>query len=104
MRLTRRELIGTATAGASAMFGAAFAQTSKDGGLTHEVAAFIVNTTYKDLPEDVVELGRKSILDGLGLALSGSVAETGRLSREYVASLGISRGPATIIGSPLTAP
>jgi 2-methylcitrate dehydratase PrpD len=104
MTLTRRELIRTAAAGVSAMFGAASAQTSKDAGLTHEVAAFIVNTTYKDLPEDVIELGKKSILDGLGLALSGSVAETGRLSREYVASLGVARGPATIIGSSTTAP
>jgi 2-methylcitrate dehydratase PrpD len=103
MRLTRRELVRTAAAGVTA-FGAAWAQTPEAGGLTHEVAAFIVNTTYKDVPDDVIELGRKSILDGLGLALSGSVAETGRLSREYVASLGFSRGPATVIGSPMTAP
>ena len=73
-------------------------------GLTREVAAFIVNTGYRDVPEEVIDLGKKSILDGLGLALSGSVAETGRLSRTYVQSLGLSRGESTIIGSSLKAP
>src|ERR1051325_2038515 len=60
----------------------------KAEGLTREVAEFIVGTRYDDLPADVVELGRKSILDGLGLALCGSVAETGPPSREYVKLVG----------------
>jgi 2-methylcitrate dehydratase PrpD len=52
-----------------------------------------------------MELGRKSILDGLGLALCGSVADTGRLSVDYVKSLGLSKGGSTIIGSSIkTAP
>jgi hypothetical protein len=49
-------------------------------------------------------LGKKSILDGLGLALSGSVAETGRLSRAYLKSLGLSAGEATVIGTSMKAP
>ena len=68
-------------------------------GLTREVAEFIVATRYATIPEDVAELGKKSILDGLGLALCGSVAESGNLSRAYVKSLGLSRGDATVIGS-----
>jgi len=63
-----------------------------------------VNTSYNDVPRDVMELGKKSILDGLGLALSGSVAETGRLSRAYLKSLGLSAGEATVIGSSMKAP
>ena len=70
-------------------------------GLTREVAGFIVATRYASIPEDVAELGKKSILDGLGLALCGSVAESGNLSRAYVKSLGLSRGDATVIGSPM---
>jgi 2-methylcitrate dehydratase PrpD len=73
-------------------------------GLTLEVATFIGNTKYKDIPEDVIQLGKKSILDGLGLALCGSVAETGRLSRAYVSSLGPSNAGSTIIGSGIKAP
>jgi 2-methylcitrate dehydratase PrpD len=70
-------------------------------GLTREVAEFIVAARYDRVPEDVAELGKKSILDGLGLALCGSVADSGNLSREYVKSLGLARGDATVIGSPM---
>jgi 2-methylcitrate dehydratase PrpD len=73
-------------------------------GLTQEVARFVVNTNWADLPADVLELGKKSILDGIGLALAGSVAETGKLSRAHVQSLGLGRGSATVIGTPLKAP
>lgn len=115
MKLSRRRLVRSATAGASALFTNARAQTPppsaspvagfpKVEGLTREVARFIVNTTYRDIPEDVIDLGKKSILDGLGLALSGSVAETGNLSRAYVKSLGLARGGCTIIGSALKVP
>jgi 2-methylcitrate dehydratase PrpD len=73
-------------------------------GASVEVANFIVNTTYRDVPADVMELGKKSILDGLGLALSGSVAESGRLSLAYLKSLGALKGEATIIGTSMKAP
>ena len=53
-------------------------------GLTQEVAEFVVNTRVEDLPAEVVEHGKKSILDGLGLALAGSVAESGELVRSYL--------------------
>jgi 2-methylcitrate dehydratase PrpD len=71
----------------------------KSEGLTRYVAEFVVKTHYADLPADVVEFGRKSILDGLGLALAGSVAETGQLSRTYIRSLGLVPGPATVLGA-----
>ena len=45
-------------------------------GLTREVTAFVLETGYEGIPSEVIELGKKSMLDGLGLALSGSVAET----------------------------
>jgi 2-methylcitrate dehydratase PrpD len=45
--------------------------------LTRDVARFVVGTNYDDLPEAVIEAGRKSILDGIGLALAGSVAHSG---------------------------
>jgi 2-methylcitrate dehydratase PrpD len=56
------------------------------------------------MPKEVIELGKKSILDGLGLALAGSVAETGELSRTYVKSLGLVPGGATVIGDAMQAP
>ena len=45
-------------------------------GLTNYVGKFVVETKYEDVPGEVIELGKKSILDGLGLALAGSRAQT----------------------------
>ena len=68
-------------------------------GLSDYVARFVTTTNYEDIPSGVLELGKKSILDGLGLALAGSKAETGALSRQYVENLGICNGRAVIAGS-----
>jgi 2-methylcitrate dehydratase PrpD len=102
MSLSRRDLIRT-TALAALAAPRGFTQNPAPG-VTRYVAEFIVKTTYANIPASVIEAGKKSILDGIGLALSGSVAETGERSRKYVASLGAS-GKSTVIGSPLrTAP
>jgi len=72
-----------------------------DNGLTRYVATFICEATPASLPADVVALGKKSILDGLGLALSGSVAHSGEYVRRHLADLNLAEGPATVIGSRL---
>lgn len=82
-------------------------ESRKTESLTRDVADFILNTRYPDLPAEVIELARKSILDGLGLALSGSVAKSGEIIRNYLTSTGLtSTGPkaATVIGSEIKAP
>jgi 2-methylcitrate dehydratase PrpD len=71
----------------------------KTSGLTAYVGRFVATTTYEQIPQEVIELGKKSILDGLGLALAGSRAETGSISRKYVEQIGVCNGKATIIGS-----
>src|SRR5258706_9513425 len=107
MALTRRKLVSTATLGAATLAAhPANAQSASPKapiaeGLTRYVADFIVKTAYADIPADVIDAGKKSILDGLGLAFSGSVADTGDRSRRYVTSLGLTPGKATVIGSPL---
>src|SRR5437899_12853162 len=74
----------------------------KTPGLTKYVAEFVVRTKYEDLPANVIELGKKSILDGLGLALAGSRAETGTICRQYLEDdLSICGGKAIVIGSAL---
>jgi len=69
--------------------------------ITGEVADFITATRYRDIPADVVELGKKHILDGLGLALAGSAVESGQIVQGHLASLGCGAGPATVIGTAL---
>jgi len=59
----------------------------------HRLYRQIVTTTrYQDIPSEVIELGKKSILDGLGLALAGSKAQTGSLCRQYLENLGVCDG------------
>jgi len=97
----------TALTASAALFPNAAGQTSHPepaAGLTREVAEFILRTRFQDLPAEVIDLGRKSMLDGLGLALCGSRAETGELSRAYLKSMGFAEGKATVLGSPLRAP
>jgi len=67
--------------------------------LTEYVGKFVASTKYEDIPEAVIELGKKSILDGLGLALAGSRAQTGTICREYLEQLRVCDGKSSIIGS-----
>jgi 2-methylcitrate dehydratase PrpD len=71
---------------------------------TRHVVEFVRGIQFADIPEQVIALGKKSILDGLGLALSGSVAKSGELVRRHLQSLGLAIGPATVIGSDLKLP
>src|SRR5690348_12255276 len=68
--------------------------------LTRQMAEFIVGLQLSDVPTEVLELGKKSILDGLGLALSGSKAETWGLVHEYLRPfISSPDGGATVLGS-----
>lgn len=73
----------------------------KAEGLTKYVGKFVVDTKYEDIPSAVMDLGKKSILDGLGLALAGSRAQTGSICRQYLEHLNTCPGNATVIGSAL---
>jgi 2-methylcitrate dehydratase PrpD len=73
--------------------------------LTAYVADFIIGTRASDIPADVMHLGKRSILDGIGLALAGSVAESGHIVRKYLQSLGCATAKgSTVIGSSMKLP
>jgi len=76
-------------------------QFPKTPGLTKYVGTFVAQTKYEEIPGEVIELGKKSILDGFGLALAGSRAESGSISRKYVEQAGVCNGKATVIGTGL---
>src|SRR5665213_1357167 len=80
------------------------AEFPKAPGLTKSVAEFIVNTKYDEIPRDVLTLGKKSILDGFGLALAGSVSEMGPLVRQYLKTLGFVGASASVIGTRMKVP
>jgi len=84
---------------------AAAAELAKAPGLTRYVSEFIVNTKYEDIPDDVLALGKKTLLDGFGLALAGSASVLGPRLRQYIASLGFTGAKgASIIGTTMKAP
>jgi 2-methylcitrate dehydratase PrpD len=76
-----------------------------DPSLTAYVADFVVGTRASDVPADVARLGKRSILDGLGLALAGAASETGHIIRRYLGSLRIAgESGTTVIGGSLSLP
>src|SRR5438132_3971207 len=78
---------------------------AKDASLTDEVAAFVVQTRPGDIPKDVAHLGKRSVLDGIGLALAGAASQTGEIARKYLRALGfVTEGGSTVIGSDLDVP
>jgi 2-methylcitrate dehydratase PrpD len=81
---------------------APFPQVQK---LTAYVAEFVVNLKFADIPAEPLELGKKSILDGLGLALSGSKADTWGLIQEYLKPfISPPGGGAAVLGSAVRYP
>src|SRR6266850_6657324 len=73
--------------------------------LTAHVAEFVVNLKFADIPAEPIELGKKSVLDGLGLALSGSKAETWGLVHEYLKPfVSPPGGGAAVLGSAVRLP
>jgi 2-methylcitrate dehydratase PrpD len=78
---------------------------STDPSLTAYVADFITRTRAKNIPADVLHLGKRSILDALGLALAGNAAESGHIVRKYLGTLGRSAAKGcTVIGTSMKVP
>lgn len=79
--------------------------SSLTASLTEYVARFVVDTRPSAIPPEVMHLGKRSILDGLGLALAGNAAESGHIVRAYLKGLGIpTRKGATVIGTGMKVP
>ncbi len=74
-------------------------------GVTAEMAAFIADTRYDDIPVEVIARGKVHMLDALGLALAGTRATVSAIVRDHLKALGAAAGEATVLGSDMrTAP
>jgi len=72
---------------------------SPERSLTAYVADFIVDSDAADIPAEVAHLGKRSVLDGIGLAFAGAASETGRIVRHYLGSLSFAAADgSTVIG------
>ena len=75
----------------------------RSDGLTQEVAAFIVRTTYQDLPAEAIRIAKRCLIDGTGVMLSGSTEKSSMILRQYLESIG-GRTESSVLGSKLTLP
>ncbi|MBW1784405.1 MAG: MmgE/PrpD family protein [Deltaproteobacteria bacterium] len=69
--------------------------------VTKKVVDVIVNTTYDDLPREVVHKAKNILLDSIGCALGGYVTERAKIATAFVREQG-GNPQATIIGGGLT--
>lgn len=72
--------------------------------ITEYVAQFVHSTRHDDIPAHVAQLGKKAILDCLGLALAGAKAEGSAILRRHIEEMGCANGAATVFGASLRAP
>ncbi|MFC1905470.1 MmgE/PrpD family protein [Chloroflexota bacterium] len=56
--------------------------------LTYELADFVVNSDYKDMPAKAITIAKECILDCLGCIFAGSIEPAGKIVTEYVRGLG----------------
>ncbi len=110
--MKRRDFCKTSILAAGAALGAGGAppgrgpavEPATSPGLTRQVSEFIVGTGPGEIPPDVIALGKKSILDGLGLALAGSVSTLGTPMKRYLEALGPCAARSSVAGTRLRVP
>lgn len=66
--------------------------------LAHELAAFVRQLTYPDLPSDVIHQTKRVLLDTLGCAIGGYDSEAREAPEAYARESGHPR-EATLFGS-----
>jgi 2-methylcitrate dehydratase PrpD len=72
--------------------------------ITAEVSRFVSTTQLADVPQDVIEAAKRSILDGFGLAVAGSRTTVASLAENQVTSYGLTAAEATVLGRGVKAP
>ncbi len=65
--------------------------------MTGEVAEFVQQLRFEDLPPEALRIGKRCMLDGLGLIVAGSFQECTKIARSHVMALG-SVEEATLLG------
>ncbi len=101
--LQRRDVLAALAVGLSAagLPLPALAQADKQSGadapvLGEVLARYAVNLKYEDLPNDVVRLAKRAILDTFGCAFSGYTAEPSKIAMKLAGNASASQ-PATVL-------
>ena len=74
------------------------------GPVTSRVAEWAAGLVYDDIPSDVIEFTKRSILDGIGSAVRGLEFETGALILVYASDLDAGKPDASVWGTSIDLP
>ena len=69
--------------------------------VAEQLSKFSTDLPYSDLPDDVIHLTKRMIIDTIGCALGGYSSEPSKIARD-IAQTVTSSNPASIIGNGLT--
>jgi 2-methylcitrate dehydratase PrpD len=73
-------------------------------GLTRGTSEFVATARLSDVPPAVRHLAKRSILDGLGLAIAGSRSEAARIAQAEVESYRAAAEDASVLGAGFSVP
>jgi 2-methylcitrate dehydratase PrpD len=72
--------------------------------LTAEIVEFLTGADISDVPGKVLDQAKRSLLDGLGLAVAGSRSEGPRIVRKTLAAYGCTNAEVSVLGTALRLP
>ena len=64
--------------------------------ITAEVVDFICKTTYQAIPPEVIQMGKRCLIDGIGVILAGSTEPCSHIVREFIQQAGKSSQATTL--------
>ena len=64
--------------------------------ITAEVVDFICKTTYQAIPPEVIQMGKRCLIDGFGVILAGSTEPCSHIVREFIQQAGKSSQATTL--------
>src|SRR4029453_8287529 len=57
---------------------------SEQARITGRVVEFIVGARFEDMPPEAIALGKRCVIDGLGVVLAGSTTQGSLILRNYI--------------------
>jgi 2-methylcitrate dehydratase PrpD len=64
--------------------------------ITAEVVDFICKTSYHHIPAEAIKLGKRCLIDGIGVILAGSTEQCSQIVREFIEQAGTSSQATTL--------
>src|SRR5262245_17644099 len=82
------EVVGSAQSASPAPPARSKKQTGADlQGSTDALVTFITTSSLRSMPDEAVALGKRCLIDGLGVMLAGSTTEGSGIVRQYVKAI-----------------